>query len=164
MRDSGFNLNPFLLDMETKKKGYAMSIQNGSQVTIDYKVYVDGQLVDETPPGQPLTFTQGTGQVIPGLEKRLEGLEKGEKKELVVPPEEAYGDYSEEKVLHIPKEDLPPDVEPQPGMALQATSQDGDTFVGVVTEVTPNHVDVDFNHPMAGKTLKFEVEVLDIAS
>lgn len=145
-----------------KQEGYLMAIQNGSTVTLDYKVYVDGQMVDQTSPGQPLTFVQGTGQIIPGLESKLEGLEKGDKKEITVSPEEAYGDYSEEKVMHVPRTDLPPDAEPQVGMELQATSQDGDLYVGVITKVTDDDVDVDFNHPMAGRTLRFEVEVLNV--
>lgn len=139
-----------------------MSIKSGSIVTLDYKVYADDQLVDQTPPNEPLTYTQGQGQIIPGLEKNLEGLEKGDTKEVVVPPEEAYGYYSEEKVLHVPKEDLPGDIEPQVGMPLQATSESGDLFVGVIKDVKPDHIDVDFNHPMAGKTLKFEVEIKDV--
>ncbi|MDI6716670.1 MAG: peptidylprolyl isomerase [Actinomycetota bacterium] len=139
-----------------------MAIKNGSTVTLDYKVYVDGQLVDQTSPGEPLVYTQGAGQIIPGLEKGLEGLNKGDKKEVVVQPSEAYGEYSEERVLHIPREDLPEDIEPQVGMQLQATSQSGDMYVGVISEVLPDHIDVDFNHPMAGKTLVFEVEVQDV--
>ncbi|MBE0448819.1 MAG: peptidylprolyl isomerase [Actinobacteria bacterium] len=139
-----------------------MAIQNGSVVTLDYKAYVDGHMVDQTPPGQPLTYIQGSGQIIPGLEKRLEGLEKGDNKEITVPPEEAYGNYSEERVMHVPKEDLPSGIEPQVGMELQATSQIGELFVGIITKVDPDHVDVDFNHPMAGRTLRFDVEVLDV--
>lgn len=139
-----------------------MAIHDGSTVTLDYKVYVDNQVVDQTTPEQPLTYVQGTGQIIPGLEKRLEGLEKGDKKEIMVPPEEAYGNYSEERVLHVPREDLPQDVEPQVGMELQATSTDGELFVGIISEVEPDHVDVDFNHPMAGRALRFEVEVLNV--
>lgn len=137
-------------------------IKDGSTVTLDYRVYVDGQMVDQTIPDQPFTYTQGAGQIIPGLEKRLEGFNKGDKKEIIVPPDEAYGDYSEEKVLHVPKDDLPEDVDAQVGMQLQATSQTGDLYVGIIKDVKPDHIDVDFNHPMAGRTLRFEVEVVDV--
>lgn len=139
-----------------------MSIKDGSVVTLDYKVYVNNQLIDQTEPNEPLIYVQGSGQVIPGLEKGVEGLDKGAKKELVIQPEDAYGDYVEDKVLHIPKEDLPPDIEPQIGMQLQAMSQDGNTYIGVVKDVKPDYVDIDFNHPMAGKTLKIDVEVVDV--
>ncbi len=140
-----------------------MAIKSGSTVTLNYRVYIDSELIDQTSPSEPLTYTQGTGQVISGLEKGVEGLDKGDKKELVIPPEEAYGQYSEEKILHIPKEDLPGDVEPEKGMQLQAMSQEGSLYVGVVTDVKSDHVDVDFNHPLAGKTLRLEVEVEDVS-
>ncbi len=140
-----------------------MAIKSGSTVTLNYRVYIDSELIDQTSPSEPLTYTQGTGQVIPGLEKGVEGLDRGDKKELIIPPEEAYGQYSEEKILHIPKEDLPGDVEPEKGMQLQAMSQEGSLYVGVVTDVKSDHVDVDFNHPLAGKTLQLEVEVEDVS-
>lgn len=146
----------------TDERIFLMAIKNGSTVTLDYKVYVDNHLVDQTNPGEPLTYIQGRGQIIPGLEKNLEGLEKGDKKEVVVPPEEAYGQYHEDRILHIPNEDLPEDVTPQPGMQLQAVTEGGETFVGIVTDVKPDHIDVDFNHPLAGKTLRFEVEVQSV--
>jgi len=136
-----------------------MPIKSGSTVTLDYKVYVDGQLVDETNPDQPLVYVQGEGQIIPGLEKNLEGLNAGDTKEVVVEPEEAYGEYSEERFMHVPREDLPTDVEPEAGMQLQAMSDNGSMFVGVITDIKPDHVDVDFNHPLAGKTLRFEIQV-----
>lgn len=139
-----------------------MAIKNGSTVTLSYKVYVDSKLIDQTNPSEPLTYIQGMGQVIPGLEKGVEGLNEGDTKELIVPPDEAYGEYSEEKILHIPNEDLPGDVDPQVGMQLQAVSQEGTLYVGMVTDVKPDHVDVDFNHPLAGKTLRLDVEVEDI--
>lgn len=139
-----------------------MGIQEGSTVTIDYKVFVDGQVVDQTIPGQPLTYVQGAKQIIPGLEKNLAGMETGDKKEVVVEPADAYGDYSDERVLHIPKGDLPPDIEPEVGMELQASSNDGDMYVGIITTVADDHIDVDFNHPMAGKTLTFEIEILSV--
>ncbi len=139
-----------------------MPIKSGSTVTLDYKVFVDGQLVDETAPEQPLVYVQGEGQIIPGLEKNLEGLNAGDKKEVVVAPEEAYGEYSEERLMHVPREDLPADVEPEVGMQLQAMSDNGSMFVGVITNVTSDHVDVDFNHPLAGKTLRFEIQVQDV--
>ncbi len=141
-----------------------MAIKDGATVTLNYKVYLDSELIDQTSPSEPLTYVQGTGQVIPGLEKGVEGLGKGDKKELVIPPEEAYGQYSEEKVLHVPKDDLPADAEPEEGMQLQAMSQEGNMYIGVVTDVKPDHVDVDFNHPLAGKTLRLEVEVEDVSS
>ncbi|HEY3374437.1 MAG TPA: peptidylprolyl isomerase [Candidatus Aquicultor sp.] len=139
-----------------------MTIKKGSTVTMDYKVYVDGQLVDETPEGESLTYVQGSGQIIPGLEKALEGLNSGDKKEVIVPPEDAYGEYSEEAVLHVPRTDLPADVEPEVGMQLQATGNNGEMYVGIISDVEPDHIDVNFNHPMAGKALKFEVEIKDV--
>ncbi|MHB8840581.1 MAG: FKBP-type peptidyl-prolyl cis-trans isomerase, partial [Candidatus Aquicultor sp.] len=118
--------------------------------------------VDETTPDQPLVYVQGEGQIIPGLEKNLEGLGAGDKKEVVVEPEEAYGEYSEERLMHVPREDLPADVEPEVGMQLQAMSDNGSMFVGIITDVNSDHVDVDFNHPLAGKTLRFEIQVQDV--
>src|SRR3990172_3558611 len=106
-----------------------MAVKNGSTVTMDYKVFVDEELVDETPPGHPITYVQGSGQIIPGLEKALEGLSAGDKKEVVVPPEEAYGEYNEQAIMHVPKSDLPEEVEPEVGMQLQAQGNNGEVYV-----------------------------------
>lgn len=138
-------------------------IKNGSNVTMEYKVYVDGELVDQTRPEQPLTYTQGEGQIIPGLEKALEGLNPGDKKEVVVPPAEAYGEYMEQALLKVPRSDLPQDMEPEVGMQLQGTGHNGELYVGEITEVAPDFITVNFNHPMAGKTLRFEVEIKEVS-
>jgi FKBP-type peptidyl-prolyl cis-trans isomerase SlyD len=111
--------------------------------------------------GQPVVFMVGAGEIIPGLESRMMGMKTGESKTIEVPPEEAYGPHNPELVQKAPREyfqNVPLEV----GLPLQAQTPEGRTINMVVVDFDEETVTVDLNHPLAGKTLTFEVEILSI--
>jgi len=140
-----------------------MKIVNGSVVGIDYSLHLgDGQVVDASPPGNPLTYLHGEGQIVPGLESALEGLSVGEAKQVVVAPAEGYGEHDPRGVQEVPRGAFPPDFEPQVGMELTAEGEDGQAVPFSIREVRPDNVVIDLNHPLAGKTLHFDVTVREV--
>lgn len=141
-----------------------MPIKNGSEVTFTYRLFSEDELMDETLPGQPMIYVQGEGHLIPGLEKAMEGLVEGDKKEIIVAPEDAYGMPAEERVVRIPKKDIPKEADVHEGSKVPGKSPDGDMLVGTVTTANDEFVVIDFNHELAGKTLRFEIEVLNISN
>jgi FKBP-type peptidyl-prolyl cis-trans isomerase SlyD len=140
-----------------------MNIAEKMYVAIDYTLTLDsGQEIDKSPEGQPLGFITGTGQIIPGLEKALMGRAAGDKAKLVVAPEDAYGPVKDDLFQDIPKSQFPGDVEVKPGMAFEAQGPRG-PFMITVSKINDNDtVTVDLNHPMAGKELHFDVNVVEV--
>ncbi|MFH1506717.1 MAG: peptidylprolyl isomerase [archaeon] len=141
-----------------------MIVKKGSKVKIEYTGTLDdGTVFDSSERvGKPLEFEAGTGVVIPGFDKAIMGMKKGEEKEIVLKPEEAYGDRNPELIKKIPREQLPKEQEPKKGMILGLGTPDGRQIPAIITEVTDKEVSIDLNHPLAGKTLHFKVKVLDI--
>lgn len=140
-----------------------MKIGNGSVVGIDYSLHLgDGQVVDSSQPGDPLTYLHGEGQIVPGLESALEGLEVGDKKQVVVAPGDGYGEHDPRGVQEVPRGAFPPEFVPQVGMELTAEGQDGRPVPFSIREVKPENVVIDLNHPLAGKTLHFDVTVREV--
>lgn len=111
--------------------------------------------------GSPLEFISGMGQIIPGLEKELVNLEAGEKTDVLVQPADAYGESNPEALQTLPKEQFA-DIELTEGMSLYGTGEGGETVQVVVNKITEDEVTIDYNHPMAGKTLMFSVSVLAV--
>ena len=109
--------------------------------------------------GAPLEFISDMGQIIPGLEKELVNLNAGDKADVLVQPVDAYGEYNEEAAQTLPKEQFA-DIELKEGMSLYGTGEGGETVQVVVKSVSETEVTIDYNHPMAGKTLMFSVSVL----
>jgi FKBP-type peptidyl-prolyl cis-trans isomerase SlyD len=140
-----------------------MKIAKDCVVSIDYRLHLgDGKTIDESEPGDPLIYLQGHEQVVPGLEKALEGKDVGESLKVTVTPDEGYGDYEPEGVEEVARDEFPPDLELKEGGIVSATDEEGDEVDFLVKEVRPNTVVVDFNHPLAGKTLHFEVTVREV--
>ncbi|MDE1191707.1 MAG: FKBP-type peptidyl-prolyl cis-trans isomerase [Arachidicoccus sp.] len=110
----------------------------------------------------PLEFEVGSGQVIPGFDDGVTGLEIGEKRTVQIPAEQAYGPVEEEQIVEFPKDQFPPDMTPEVGMPLQMSNNQGQTFQVVVKEVKDDVVILDANHPLAGKDLIFDIELVDI--
>jgi FKBP-type peptidyl-prolyl cis-trans isomerase SlyD len=140
------------------------TVQQDAVVAIDYTLKdSNGHLIDSSEGLAPLEYLHGHNNLIPGLEKELLGLSAGDEKQVVVPPEQAYGPRQENATQIIPSEAFPPDMQVEPGMALEmrdtATEQVFEVFV---IEVTPEGVVVDFNHPLAGETLHFDVKIVDV--
>ena len=140
-----------------------MQIAKDSVVTIDYRLHLgDGKIIDESEPGDPLVYLHGYEEIVPGLEKALEGKKAGESLKVEVAPQDGYGEYDPDQVEEVPREDFPPDMELEAGGIVSATDEEGDEVDFLVKEVRPKTVVVDFNHPLAGKTLHFEVKVLEV--
>ena len=140
-----------------------MTVKNGDKVKVHYKgTLADGVVFDSSEGREPLEFTIGQGQVIPGFENGVIGLSAGEKKIIIIPCAEAYGEYSDEAVFSIGKENLPLGMEPAAGQQLQMMSPEGQVFQVIIKEVSGNAVKLDANHPLAGKDLTFELELVKI--
>mmetsp|Transcript_1735 Transcript_1735/g.4513 ORF Transcript_1735/g.4513 Transcript_1735/m.4513 type:complete len:393 (-) Transcript_1735:235-1413(-) len=138
-------------------------VEKGDQVAIHYVGTLEsGEEFDASRPrGSPLSFTVGTGQMIPGFDKGVMGLAKGETKSMKLPPEDAYGEVDEKNVLTIPKQQVVEAVgesETKAGTKVML----GQGLPATITKVTDSEVTIDANHPLAGKTLNFEIEVMDI--
>ncbi len=140
-----------------------MKVSKGSVVGVDYSLHLgDGQVVDASAPGEPLQYLHGEGQIVPGLETALEGLAIGDRKQVVVSPAEGYGEHDPRGIQEVPKKAFPPGFDPQPGMELTAEGPQGEPVPFVVREVKPESVIIDLNHPLAGKTLHFDVTVREV--
>lgn len=137
--------------------------QKGNTVSVHYKgLLKDGTVFDSSENREPLSFTIGEGKLIPGFETAVVGLAPGETTKAEVPPEEGYGPHREEMVLAVDKEQLPEDLEPSVGQQLQMQQQDGKSMIVTVAEVSNSSVTLDANHPLAGKDLVFEIELVAI--
>jgi FKBP-type peptidyl-prolyl cis-trans isomerase SlyD len=137
-------------------------IQEGSIVSIEYTLTDEsGKVLDSSAGKEPLTYIQGAGQIVHGLEKELNGLKVGDQKKVQVKPEEGYGLPDPKAFQEIPKDKLPPDAQ-KVGAMLMTKSPQGQAIALRVSEVKDKTVVVDFNHPLAGKTLNFDVKVTDI--
>jgi FKBP-type peptidyl-prolyl cis-trans isomerase SlyD len=140
-----------------------MKIAKGSVVAVDYSLHLgDGEVVDASDPGDPLTYLHGAGQIVPGLESALEGLEPGANRKVVVPPEQGYGARDARGIQEVPRTAFPPDFDPRPGLELTAEGEDGEPVPFTIREVKPEAVVIDLNHPLAGATLHFDVTVREV--
>ncbi len=139
-----------------------MKIEDGCTVTIDYSMTLDtGELIDTTKDTTPLTYSQGKGEIIAGLEKKMLVKDKGETFKVAVPAAEGFGESDPDALIEVPKSDLPPEAL-QTGAELQAEGPQGQSIEGRVVEIKENSAVVDFNHPLAGKTLHFSVTIVDV--
>jgi peptidylprolyl isomerase len=136
--------------------------QTGDTVRIHYTGRLDdGQVFDSSEGHEPLEFTLGAGQVIPGFDQAVEGMTEGEEKRVTISAEEAYGPHREEMVLTVDRDELPEGVDPEVGQQYQM-SQAGQTFVVTVTDVTEAAIELDANHPLAGRDLTFDLQLVGV--
>ena len=139
-----------------------MSVTTGREVSLEYTLRLeDKKVVDTNVGGDPLTYTHGKKQLIPGLESKLEGMTVGEEKHVTVPPKEGYGELDPKAFQEVPKTAVPQDAL-KVGTVLQGRDPNGRVVRPRVSEVKDDTVILDFNHPLAGQTLYFDVKVLDI--
>ncbi|MDF0592982.1 peptidylprolyl isomerase [Methanotrichaceae archaeon M04Ac] len=122
----------------------------------------DGTVFDSSMERDPLEFTLGKNMVIPGFEAAALGMAPGEKKTVNVPAEEAYGPRHEEMVMEVSRSSMPPEIEPEVGQILQIGQSQDQMLQVVVAEVSEESVILDANHPLAGMTLVFEIEMVEI--
>jgi FKBP-type peptidyl-prolyl cis-trans isomerase SlyD len=133
-------------------------------VMLDYTLSLNnGEVYDSSEDSGPLEYLQGHGQLIPGLEEALYDMAVGEEKDVVVTPDVGYGEYDADAVQTIPRDIFPPEMELEPGMAIDLFDEDADEEVeAYIAEVDGDNVVVDFNHPLAGETLSFHVKIAGI--
>jgi len=131
-------------------------------VAIDYVLTVDGEEIDSSKEEGPLEYLHGFSNIIPGLEKELLGMKVNESKHVDVAPEEGYGLVDEEAILSVPIEEFPEDVPLEPGIELEITDNEGEMMFATIVKVGKKNVKLDTNHPLAGKTLHFDVSVVGI--
>jgi FKBP-type peptidyl-prolyl cis-trans isomerase SlyD len=139
-----------------------MTIAQDSVVTIHYTLKDDeGEIIDSSVSAEPLAYLHGHGNLVPGLERELEGKNAGDKLSVTVSPADGYGDYDKNLVTRVPRRSLQGIANIRVGMRLQAQTAEGPRTV-VITNIMGDMVTVDANHPLAGKALNFEIEVTDV--
>lgn len=138
--------------------------KRNDQVKVHYTgKLADGTVFDSSDGKEPLEFTIGSGQVLPGFEEAVEGMSPGESRTATVPAEKAYGDRRDDMMVEVERSRLPDNVQPEVGQRLQITQPDGKTFPVRVTEVAESKVTLDANHPLAGQEVTFDIELIEIA-
>ncbi|MAL93774.1 MAG: peptidylprolyl isomerase [Haliea sp.] len=139
------------------------AVKSGDNVSIHYTgTLADGSVFDSSEGRDPLQFEVGSGQIIPGLDKALPGMTVGEKKQVEVPADEAYGQPMDEARQSIPRDQIPADIPLELGTRLQMQTADGQAVPVVVTELSDESVTLDANHPLAGQDLTFNIELVAI--
>ena len=137
------------------------TIKAGDTISVHYTgKFEDGNVFDSSEGRDPLKFTVGEGQLIRGFDEAVVGMNAGDTKQFTVSPEEGYGEHSPELVFEIPRDRVPDNIELQEGLQLTLTDQSGNHLPAVVGNVTDETVSMDANHPLAGKTLTFDIEVV----
>ncbi len=139
-----------------------MVVAAGKKIKFDYTLTVDKNVVETSQGKQPLEYNPGRGELIAGLEKEMLGMKVGESKTVIVKPQDGYGLVREDAFRDFDRSKLPKDVEPKVGMVLEMQDENGTAFPASVAAVNEKTVRLDFNHPLAGKELKFDVKVVSI--
>ncbi|WP_071672524.1 FKBP-type peptidyl-prolyl cis-trans isomerase [Nioella nitratireducens] len=135
----------------------------GSTIALHYTgTLSDGSVFDSSEGRDPLSFTMGQGQIIPGLEAAVEGMSEGDEKTVTVAAEQAYGERDPNAMQQIPRDQIPENIPTDPGTQLQMQAPNGQAIPVVVAEVSDSHVTLDANHPLAGKDLTFAVKVVSV--
>jgi len=160
---AGLSIFPALSEgAEKVKKEAAVVVVSGKSVKVHYTLKVGGKVLETSIGRNPLQFTAGSRQVIPGFEKAIMGMKAGEKKSFKVNPEQGYGLEDPKAIKSVPKSQIPPDVKPKAGMILDTKGKQGQRVPVKVVEVKKDVVIINFNHPLAGKTLSYDVEVIEV--
>jgi len=145
------------------REEFTMQVSKDKVVSIDYTLTgPQGQVLDSSQGKEPLTYLQGKGNIIPGLERELEGKNIGDQLNVTVPAADAYGERDERLVQSVPKTAFGDVQNIQPGMQFRANAPGGQSTIVTVTNVSPDQVTVDANHPLAGVPLTFDVKVVGV--
>ena len=137
-------------------------IERGARVKLALELNVDDEVFSSYSPEQPFGYLPGGGQLPAGLEAELLGMAVGEERHFVVEPEDGYGPHDPDKVSEVAVGDVNPGQMPQVGTLIDGTRGDGSPFRGIIQEISPEKVIIDANHPLAGKTLHYDIRVLEI--
>ena len=138
------------------------AVAPGDTISVHYTgKFESGDLFDSSEGREPLKFTVGTGQLVKGFDDAVVGMIPGEKKTVTVTPKEGYGERREDHVVDFPKANVPEDMKLEVGMVVQMSDQSGRPIPVIITEILEDVVKMDVNHPLAGKTLVFDVEIVE---
>lgn len=138
------------------------TITDGKVASIHFTLRTDGQEIDSTGTGEPLLYLHGAKNIVPGLETALQGKTVGDEVQASVAPTEGYGERQEAPPMRVPRNQFPPDFPAQVGMPVGGEDDEGKVFTYWITAVEDDNVIVDPNHPLAGRTLDFDVRVMSV--
>jgi FKBP-type peptidyl-prolyl cis-trans isomerase SlpA len=140
-----------------------LTIGFGTEVTLHFALSLeDGSPIDSNFGGEPVTFVVGDGNLLPGFEEALFGLQAGDEKSFVIPPEKGFGAHNPSNVQEFPRDEFPEDVELTEGLVLSFADAQQNELPGMVQEFDDDTVTVDFNHPLAGRDIEFNVRIIDV--
>lgn len=136
----------------------------GDTVKVNYTGKLkDGRVFDTSFDREPIEFKLGEGNIIPGFENAVRGMEPGDQKTITIPADDAYGPHRDEMEVIVERDQFPDEFQPQVGEQLQISQPDGESVIVTVTNVSPESVTLDANHPLAGQDLEFDIQLVDIA-
>jgi FKBP-type peptidyl-prolyl cis-trans isomerase SlyD len=139
-----------------------LSVDDDLVISMEYELTVGGKIIDSSKETGPIDFLQGRGNIIPGLESELYNMALDESKEVIVQAKDGYGDVDQSKIVDVSKEEFPPTISLQPGLELQMKDQEGNILHARVISIGEETVKLDFNHPLAGQTLHFNVTIVGL--
>jgi FKBP-type peptidyl-prolyl cis-trans isomerase SlyD len=131
-------------------------------VTMDYTLTVEDKIIDSSKENGPISFVQGSGEIIPGLERQLNGLALGKQHSFTVSAKEGYGEFSEDRIIDMPRDEFPESIPLELGVQLRMKDQDGNPLHARIHEIGDDFVKLNFNHVLAGKQLQFDVTVVEL--
>lgn len=138
-------------------------IERNSRVTLYYRLgTIDGQILEDNFDEEPMTVTLGRGEMAEGLELALIGLRAGDEQTIDIGPDLAFGYIDEALFRSMPRIEFDPDIELEPGLIIEFANEDGDTLPGTIMDINDDEVRVDMNHPLAGQTVHYSVEILEV--
>jgi FKBP-type peptidyl-prolyl cis-trans isomerase SlyD len=138
------------------------SVQKDVVVSMEYTLQVEGEEIDSSKGQDPLQFLVGHGNIISGLEREMMGMKVGESKDVVIPPADAYGEYDEEAFMEVPRGQFPQDMPVEEGLELSVRDDQGQSRYARIDMVEGDTVTLNFNHPLAGDELHFNVKVVNL--
>lgn len=136
------------------------TVLDGLVVSMEYTLKVDGEVLDSSDGAGPLQFLAGYDNIVPGLEREMIGMKIGESKDVVVSPEDGYGEFDDEGFMDVPRSEFPEDMEFEQGVGLNLTDEDGNIQQAYIESFDKETVHLDLNHPLAGAELHFNVKVV----
>ena len=151
-----------LLTMNVQAAPPETQVKDGMDVGINYTLTIDGKVVDSTQGGDPFHYVHGRKQIIAGLERAMTGLKVGDERDIVLKPEEAYGNVKPQLIMEVTKSSLPQGIQPAPGVVFRYADEQGHSIRALIKEVKENTVVLDGNPPFAGKTVSFHITVVDV--
>lgn len=139
-----------------------MAVENGKKVTFHYTLTIDEKVIQTSEGRQPMSYTHGSGQIIPGLASEIEGMNEGEEKRVMVSAQDGYGEVTPDAFKELPKSSLPEGMVPKKDLMLQLNTPDGQKIPARISEVKEDSIIMDLNHPLAGKDLQFDIKVVSV--